>query len=75
MSIRFVQFLSFADYSEFIQVPDIELSTGSSPRNFYSNPEMEQVVVLSFLGERAIDESGLVLQSEYVLNIEPQLCH
>ncbi|XP_039248438.2 dynein axonemal assembly factor 8-like [Styela clava] len=45
------------------KVPEVELSTGASPRSFYSNPEMEQVTVLSLLGEKAIDGAGEVLRS------------
>ena len=45
-------------------MPELELSSGVSPRAFYCDPEMEQVVVLTLLGYEVLNEAGFVLRSE-----------
>nr|XP_018669255.1 uncharacterized protein LOC100185948 isoform X2 [Ciona intestinalis] len=44
------------------KTPELELSTGNSPRVFYSNPELEEVVVLSLVGRPIMKQSGCILQ-------------
>ena len=43
-----------------VQIPNSEIFIDSSPQ-IYSNPEMEQIVVLAVCGRRSKWESGLIL--------------
>ncbi|CAK8695003.1 unnamed protein product [Clavelina lepadiformis] len=45
------------------KMPELELSSGVSPRAFYCDPEMEQVVVLTLLGYEVLNEAGFVLRT------------